>query len=77
MDRDERDILEVVGANLAAERARRRLTQGDVASLAGMTTAQITRMERGVSDTGISKYVIAAWAMGLPPTDLLGGLERP
>jgi transcriptional regulator with XRE-family HTH domain len=75
VDRIDQDILVRLGRNLAAERARRDLTQDDVATRIGMQMQQYSRMERGQHDTGITKYVRAARAIGMPLTSLFDGLE--
>lgn len=75
MDRRDRDILIRIGRNLAAERARADLTQDEVASRLGMQMQQYSRMERGEHDTGITKYVGAARAIGMPFARLFDGLD--
>lgn len=65
-----------IGRNLAAERARADLTQDEVASRIGMQMQQYSRMERGQHDTGITKYVHAARAIGVSPDRLFDGLPR-
>lgn len=68
------DILVRIGSNLRAERARRNLTQETLAAMAGLATTQLARMERGETDSGITKYVHIAWALGVDPSTLLVGL---
>lgn len=70
MDARDSQLLEKVGSNLKAERARRDLTQEAVARLSGLSPTQIARMERGENDSGISKYVRVAVAIGITPADL-------
>ena len=41
----------------------------------GVAVAQVARMERGESDTGVSKYVALARAMKVTPALLLQGVE--
>lgn len=76
MNRESARIVQLVGDNLRAERARRGMTQEQLARLTGFNTTQIARMERGETDSGISKYVIVAWHLGVAPTELLRDLER-
>lgn len=70
-------ILRAVGRNLRAERARRGLTQEAVARAAGLYTTQVARMERGETDTGITKHLKVAWAIGMQPSELFRGLDDP
>ncbi len=69
------DILQRIGRNLAAERTRTDLTQDQVASRLGMRMQQYSRMERGQHDTGITKYVHAARAIGMPLARLFDGIS--
>ena len=70
------DVLRQVGRNLKAERARRELTQEALAHLAGIGVAQLARMERGESDSGLTKYVKTAQALGIDPGVLLQGVSE-
>jgi transcriptional regulator with XRE-family HTH domain len=69
------DLLERIGANLRAERVRRHLTQEAVARRSGLGVTQLARMERGETDTGISKYLRVAAAVGIEPIDLFHGIR--
>jgi transcriptional regulator with XRE-family HTH domain len=69
------DLLELIGSNLRAERVRRHLTQEAVARRSGMGVTQVARMERGETDSGISKYLRVAAAIGIEPTELLHGIR--
>jgi transcriptional regulator with XRE-family HTH domain len=69
------DLLEMIGSNLRAERVRRHLTQEAVARRSGMGVTQVARMERGETDSGISKYLRVAAAIGIEPTELLHGIR--
>jgi transcriptional regulator with XRE-family HTH domain len=69
------DLLERIGSNLRAERVRRHLTQEAVARRSGMGVTQVARMERGETDSGISKYLRVAAAIGIEPTELLHGIR--
>ena len=75
MDNTDEKVLQLVGLNLKAERSRRDLTQEAVARLSGLGPTQIARMERGETDTGISKYLRVARAIGMNPADLFFGLS--
>ena len=72
---DPTDVLKQIGRNIKAERARRELTQQALANQSGVAVAQVARMERGESDTGISKYVLLARAMKVTPALLLQDIE--
>jgi len=69
------DLLETIGSNLRAERVRRHLTQEAVARRSGLGVTQVARMERGETDSGISKYLRVAAAIGIEPTELLHGIR--
>jgi len=75
MEHRDQMILKRVGRNLAAERARRDLTQEQVADRMGVQVTQYSRMEQGRTDSGITKYLKAAWAIGMTPNELLRKLE--
>ena len=74
MDPRDSELLVAIGRNLAAGRARADLTQEQVAQLIGMLGQQYQRMERGRHDTGLTKYVHAARAIGMPISELFHGL---
>lgn len=65
------DVLKQIGRNIKAERARREWTQETLAFESGVAVAQVARMERGETDTGIAKYVLLARAMNVSPSLLL------
>jgi ribosome-binding protein aMBF1 (putative translation factor) len=75
LNTDSIDVLKHIGRNIKAERARRELTQEALAHHSGVAVAQVARMERGESDTGISKYVMLARAMKVTPALLLQDIE--
>jgi len=64
---DDTEVLKQIGRNIKAERARRELTQEALAYESGVGVAQVARMERGESDTGIYKYVLIARALKVKP----------
>lgn len=76
-DRDNARILTTAGANLRAERSRRGLSQEELGHRSGFGTTQIARMERGESDSGLSRYVRVAWALGVSPREFFQGLDGP
>ncbi len=75
MDRRDATLLSAIGRNLAAGRARADLTQEQVAERIGMLGQQYQRMERGRHDTGVTKFVHAARAIGMPLAELFHGLD--
>ena len=75
MEHRDQMILRRLGRNLAAERQRNALTQEEVASRMGVQTTQYARMEQGLHDSGITKFVKAAWAIGMTPNELFHKLE--
>jgi transcriptional regulator with XRE-family HTH domain len=77
MDREAARILVIVGDNIRAERSRRGLSQEQLARMTGLGTTQIARMERGESDSGISRHVRVAWALGIAPGVLFQDLDTP
>lgn len=72
---DGSDVLRRVGRNIKAERARRELTQEALAHLSDVGVAQLARMERGETDSGLTKYVSVARALDVEPALLLQGVE--
>ena len=77
MEHRDQMILKRVGRNLAAERGRSDLTQEQVAARMGVQTTQYARMEQGRTDSGITKYLKAAWAIEMDPAELFRRLEEP
>jgi len=69
------DLLSEIGSNLRAERVRRNLTQEAVARRSGLGVTQLARMERGETDSGISKYLRVAAAIGIEPTEIFRGIQ--
>jgi DNA-binding XRE family transcriptional regulator len=76
VDLTDQQLLIDIGRNLAAERARRGLSQEQVARSMGVLMQQYSKMERGEHDTGITKYVRAARAIGVPVSALFHGLDE-
>jgi transcriptional regulator with XRE-family HTH domain len=69
------ELLERIGSNLRAERVRRHMTQEAVARRSGLGVTQLARMERGETDSGISKYLRVAAAIGIDPPELFHGVR--
>ena len=64
-------LREIVGRNVAAERTRRRLNQGELAEKAGVDTATVGRVERADNDPGLEVIEALARALGIAPAKLL------
>ena len=62
------------GANLAYERRRRCLSMSELAKIAGTHASEISRLERGLRDPGLSTIVRLACALEVPVGDLLRNL---
>ncbi|MFT4265573.1 MAG: helix-turn-helix transcriptional regulator [Nocardioides sp.] len=75
MNDEEAAVLRHVGLTIKAERARRDWTQEKLAHDSGLSVSQIARMERGLRDAGVTRIVRVAWALGIDPAVLLGGLS--
>lgn len=75
MDPRDQKIVRQIGRNLAAERTRAGLTQEQVADRMDVQVTQYARLEQGQSDSGISKYVRAASAIGAPYASMFHGIE--
>lgn len=76
MEHRDQMILRRIGRNLAAERKRQDLTQEQVADRMGVQTTQYARMEQGRTDTGVTKYLKAAWAIQMAPAELFHKLDE-
>lgn len=57
--------IRTLGRNIATARKRRRITQAELATKAGLTRGVLVRIERGDTSSGIRAYFAALWAMGL------------
>ena len=76
MDSDDaRKVLITIGRNIKAERARAGLRQDEVAHRAELGVAQYARLERGETDSGITKYVRVAQALEVELAVLLTGID--
>jgi transcriptional regulator with XRE-family HTH domain len=69
-------ILRRLGRNLRDARREAGLTQEQVAQRMDVKLTQYSRMERGEHDTGVTRYLDAAWAIGMPPAELFRRLEN-
>ncbi|MCE6959354.1 hypothetical protein LAZ40_09850 [Cereibacter sphaeroides] len=64
-------ILKHLGADLAAARKVRRMTQDDLAGRLSLARKTVVAMEKGDPRVGFGAYALAAWVMGLEQ-NLLG-----
>src|SRR5207249_1871967 len=67
----DRRLLEAVAANVARRRIRLGLAQDELAELADVEPRHIQRIERGVSDLGLTVFVAVARALKVAPGNLL------
>jgi transcriptional regulator with XRE-family HTH domain len=67
--------LRRLGDAIVAERGRRRMSQEDVASAAEISLSTVQRMEEGRTDSGMSKYLRVARAIGVPAERIVGSAE--
>lgn len=65
------------GANLRRERIRRGLTLAALAAAAEVQDSEIGRLERGQRDPRLTTILRLANGLGIPPGELLGGIEPP
>lgn len=63
---------EALASNLRAERARRDLSQEELAARSGVSAASLIKYESGEMTPGIDKVVSMAEALGCTPNDLCG-----
>lgn len=63
---------EALASNLRAERARRDLSQEELAARSGVSVASLIKYESGEMTPGIDKIVSMAEALGCTPNDLCG-----
>lgn len=63
---------EALASNLRAERARRDLSQEELAARSGVSAASLIKYESAEMTPGIDKIVSMAEALGCTPNDLCG-----
>ena len=69
------DIAARFGENLARCRLRAKLSQEDVSVRASLHRTEVSQLERGLRVARIDTLVKLAGSLGVPPTDLLEGIE--
>jgi transcriptional regulator with XRE-family HTH domain len=75
-DHRTRYIVRRLGENLRAARTTRGLRQADVASRMRIEPSQYARLERGEHESGVVKYLDAAWALEMAPEEFFHRLEQ-
>ena len=69
------DIAARFGENLARCRLRAELSQEEVSVRASLHRTEVSQLERGLRVARIDTLVKLAGSLGVPPTDLLEGIE--
>jgi transcriptional regulator with XRE-family HTH domain len=69
------DPVAAFARNVKQTRAERELTQEAVAGAIGMDPAQFGKIERGEVDPSVRTVARIAKGLGVPPADLLAGVE--
>lgn len=67
--------IDAMAANLRAERARKDMSQGELAARSGVSTAAVGLYENGEQMPGADKIFALAEALGVTPNDLIGWKE--
>ncbi len=66
-----------LGRNIAAARSAVGMSQMDLADAAGMHFTAISRLERGERAPRFNTLIQVAYALKMPPGDLLDGITKP
>ena len=66
--------VERLGQNVRAARLERGWTQEDLAHQTGLTSVQVSRIERGKREIRLTTLLRLMKALEVPPSDLLDGL---
>ena len=69
------DIAARFGENLARCRLRAELSQEEVSVRASLHRTEVSQLERGLRVARIDTLVKLAGSLGIPPTELLEGIE--
>ena len=69
------DIAARFGENLARCRRRAELSQEEVSVRASLHRTEVSQLERGLRVARIDTLVKLAGSLGIPPTELLEGIE--
>ncbi|NLT04705.1 MAG: helix-turn-helix transcriptional regulator [Solirubrobacterales bacterium] len=66
-----------LGRNIANARKAAGMTQEQLADAADMHFTAISRLERGLRAPRFDTLIAVAWALRVPPGDLLDGIRKP
>ena len=69
-------IREAFAAEMRVARARRGVTQSELAKSAGMSRATIARLEAGERSVDMSQLFLLCEALGVDPGDILNEVQR-
>jgi transcriptional regulator with XRE-family HTH domain len=64
----------ILARNVAATRAKRKLTQVQVSKRSGIHNTEVSRIERGLRDPKLTTIIRLARAMDVKPARLLDGI---
>jgi transcriptional regulator with XRE-family HTH domain len=67
----------IFARNVAATRAKRKLSQVQVSERSGIHNTEVSRIERGLRDPKLSTIIRLARALSTPPSRLLDGISVP
>jgi transcriptional regulator with XRE-family HTH domain len=70
MAKKEKTLVEKFAENLRAERARRKMSQGDLAAAVGISTSYVSFLERGLRSPPLETVDKIATALKMKPVDL-------
>ena len=66
-----KQLIYQLGQNIKAQRMAQKISQERLALMIGTDQAVIARIEAGTQNSGISKYIRIADALGMPLYDLI------
>ena len=69
-------VLKRLGKTIRFYRHKKKLTQSQLAYYAGLHRAYVGHVERGEKNISIVNLVRIADAMGVPPSELVSGIEK-
>jgi transcriptional regulator with XRE-family HTH domain len=68
-------LVERIGATLRRARLARKLTLADLGAKSGLSTAFLSRLERGQASTSVANLIRITGIIGIPVSDLFDGGE--
>ena len=69
------DVRRQIGLTIQKLRRSRKLTQEELAHVAGIDRAYMSRIERGLPDLGVEMLVRLAMALKVHPADILRDID--